>query len=732
MSVTISWSRGTALSVVLAIFATACAGRSSGGGIESVPAIQARNGGLPSISDLTLLRDASVSQDESVDGRDTYSRSSNAVDSGTFLDLLSETGGLAWGVWAWEGTGRDLASLDFDFSIPASDECFVALANYDSGAWDWSGPYADDASVPLDDAVNRSPEGLVMCAVVAWDGDTPSVCTITLRTDTSGNVPPKADLQADPLIGHAPLAVSFDASGSDDSDGSIVDYEWDFNGNREYNEPGEEAAAQGNPTPGFTYGAPGIYRARLRVTDDGGIPSIDWAEITVADPLQNPIANFVMFPPSGATPLAVDFDAGSSLDPDGTIVDYEWDLDGNAVFNEPGAEADARGLATAHNTYYASGSWSVSLRVTDNDGLGDSVSEILDVSGNESPVAAMQASPSAGVPPLDVTFDGSASSDSDGTIVKYEFDFDEGAGWQDYGGVAVAAHTYSSNGSYDAKMRVTDNASASNIATVVISVDDFQITDLSASKWTHHQDGGEAPATLTCTTNFPADSYEWTASVGGDPAGSDNTAAWSPAGSPPLGKATITCTAHMGTLSDTASIDLIITDLTILTDKGVGGAYTDFNAEHLEPLANGGSITSDVSFSSIAAGKVVLAMAWESWDGFGKQELPGLEALASTYYGQGFRMISANGNTGDTNAAFVQPYFTANGYNNIDNFYGGLNGNGGSQTFWSQIRGAGETGIPYHVLLDMDGKIRSTFYGGHGAGTETYYAPYIRNLLGLL
>ena len=40
------------------------------------------------------------------------------------------------------------------------------------------------------------------------------------------NAPPAASFTATPTSGEAPLAVSFDGSGSSDSDGSIVTYSW--------------------------------------------------------------------------------------------------------------------------------------------------------------------------------------------------------------------------------------------------------------------------------------------------------------------------------------------------------------------------------------------------------------------------------------------------------------------------------------------------------------------------
>lgn len=78
--------------------------------------------------------------------------------------------------------------------------------------------------------------------------------------------------------------------------------------------------------------------------------------------------------------------------------------------------------------------------------------------GNNPPVASLSADPSSGDPPLDVDLDGGASSDPDAgdSIVKYEFDYGEGGGYQDFGAVSITTHTYATVGIYTAKLRVTD------------------------------------------------------------------------------------------------------------------------------------------------------------------------------------------------------------------------------------------------------------------------------------
>jgi len=64
-----------------------------------------------------------------------------------------------------------------------------------------------------------------------------------------------------------------------------------------------------------------------------------------------------------------------------------------------------------------------------------------------------------------VSFDGRASSDSDGTISSYSWAFGDGAS----GSGATASHTYTSAGSFTATLTVTDNAGAHSSTSVIIS-----------------------------------------------------------------------------------------------------------------------------------------------------------------------------------------------------------------------------------------------------------------------
>jgi len=100
-----------------------------------------------------------------------------------------------------------------------------------------------------------------------------------------GNDSPVASLRANPTTGTAPLNVNFDASASFHPDGSIVNYEWDWEGDGIY-----DASTGTNPLANFTYTAANIYNATVRVTDDFGDNATDSVVITLNNSGGNPVS----------------------------------------------------------------------------------------------------------------------------------------------------------------------------------------------------------------------------------------------------------------------------------------------------------------------------------------------------------------------------------------------------------------------------------------------------------
>src|SRR5207302_2558384 len=79
---------------------------------------------------------------------------------------------------------------------------------------------------------------------------------------------------------------------------------------------------------------------------------------------------------------------------------------------------------------------------------------------NHPPAASVTVDVTSGPEPLTVHYDGSASSDADGVIQSYHWNFGDGS----TGTGPAPFHTYPRPGQYTATLTVTDNAGASTSA----------------------------------------------------------------------------------------------------------------------------------------------------------------------------------------------------------------------------------------------------------------------------
>jgi PKD repeat protein len=159
------------------------------------------------------------------------------------------------------------------------------------------------------------------------------------------------------IVGCTDLDCSFDASGSDDPDGSIAAYAWDF---------GDGATGSG-VTASYSYAVAGTYTVTLTVTDDRGASASTAQDVTVSAPPVNqpPAASFTFT----CTDLTCSFNGGGSSDPDGTISAYAWTF---------GDGATAAGVTASH-TFAVAGAYDVTLTVTDNGGLTGTLTQQVDV-----------------------------------------------------------------------------------------------------------------------------------------------------------------------------------------------------------------------------------------------------------------------------------------------------------------------------------------------------------------
>ena len=287
---------------------------------------------------------------------------------------------------------------------------------------------------------NYAATGTYTVSLVVTDnrGLASAAATNNVSVTVVPNQPPVANFTATPTN----LSVAFNAAASSDPDGTIASYSWNF---------GDGTALGTTVNPTHVYTAGGNYTVVLTVTDNQGASTSSSQVVAAVAPNKPPVAAFTQT----VSNLSVAFDGSTSADPDGTIASYSWNYgDGTALDT----------TVSPTHVFAATGSYTVALTVTDNQGASNTVSKTIAVAANQPPVAAFTSTATN----LSVAFDGSSSADPDGTIASYSWNFGDGTALSTD---PKPTHVYAAAGSYNVTLTVTDNQGASGPVshTVVVS-----------------------------------------------------------------------------------------------------------------------------------------------------------------------------------------------------------------------------------------------------------------------
>lgn len=268
-----------------------------------------------------------------------------------------------------------------------------------------------------------------------------------LQGNTSAKVTvdwyPTADFTYTPPRPLVNQTVTFNASASKSSIGTIVSYYWDFG-------DGNTANVSASTTT-HAYSTVGNYSATLTVTDSYGFSGNCTKSIAV---VKTPVADFTFTPAYPKVGETVTFNATMSKPDGGTIINYYWDF---------GDGQNTTGVVVAH-AYATYGSFTVTLNITDSEGLSNATQKQVNVRQN--PTASFTYTPNLPYVNQTVTLDASASQPNGGTIISYVWDFGDGS----TGAGAIVHHAYAGYGTHYVNLTVTDSEQLSNTSIQSIRV----------------------------------------------------------------------------------------------------------------------------------------------------------------------------------------------------------------------------------------------------------------------
>ena len=195
------------------------------------------------------------------------------------------------------------------------------------------------------------------------------------------------------------------------------------------------------------------------VKESIAIPSGSLSAILPPAPPSPPVAGFSHSPKKPSTTDTISFTDQSS-DADGQVVAWAWDFG-------DGATADT---AAPQHSYSHSGTYTVTLVVSDDDGNASPVATQKITVSNASPTAMFKVAPEEPRVAVSTVFDASGSYDVDGSIASYAWDFD-GDGVFDVDSTSSdVEYTFAEAGEVTVVLKVTDDEGSSSTVKKTLTV----------------------------------------------------------------------------------------------------------------------------------------------------------------------------------------------------------------------------------------------------------------------
>ncbi len=341
-----------------------------------------------------------------------------------------------------------------DLQVTFTDGSSDSDGTVDSFSWDFGDGNTSTAQNPVN---TYAAGGTYTVALTVTDNVGSTNTSSQSVTVVAPNVAPVAGFTTN----ITDLSVDFTDS-STDSDGTVASWDWDFG-------DGNTSTAQ-NPTN--LYAAAGSYTVSLTVTDDEGATNTDSQTVTVSEgggtttggftetnvsPAGGQNLSYTIDVPAGATSLEVDISGGTG--------NADLVINFGSTPTRTNNDCIEQGAGNTHNctiTNPSEGTWFIIVR-----GVQASSGVQLDAYWFAGPVANV-------APTADFTFTSvdlettftDASSDSDGTVDTYSWDFGDG----NTSSAQNPTNLYAAAGSYSVTLTVTDNEGATDSSTQTVTV----------------------------------------------------------------------------------------------------------------------------------------------------------------------------------------------------------------------------------------------------------------------
>jgi PKD repeat protein len=302
-----------------------------------------------------------------------------------------------------------------------------------------------------------------------------------------------------PYEGNEGSPIDLHGQGTDPS-GDQLYYAWNLDGRPGFETRGQDVT--------HVWDDNGTYTVTLRVDDRREGPVTDVTTVTVHN-----VAPTARAGPDQVVSIGepVSF-SGTASDPGADTLTYEWDFD----YDGTNFTVDADGPDVSYTYPSTPGTYTVALRVTDDD--GDWGLDTAHVSVQDVPPSADTNGPYIGNEGQTITLQGSGS-DPAGGQVSYAWDLDDDGEFETVG--QQASHAWPDNGKFTVALQVANERGGTATDSTTVTVSNVNPTVEAGGPYTTQVD---VPVTLEATGNdVPADPLSFAWDLNGDDVFDDDT-----------------------------------------------------------------------------------------------------------------------------------------------------------------------------------------------------------------